>query len=50
MNGEPLPLMSQAEKASYADWLLRLVGRRKGPLPDRLRNAAAAIRSEWRFA
>lgn len=50
MDREPLPLMSAADKGTYADWLKRLAGKRQGSHPDRLRQAASEIKAEWRFA
>ena len=41
---EPLPLMTPAQRADYAGWLLRITKARKGQLPERLRQAAKEIR------
>jgi hypothetical protein len=41
---EPLALMSSAQRDSYLDWLLTLVGRRKGSIADFYRKAAAQLR------
>lgn len=41
---EPLILMSGAQRDSYLDWLLKLVGRRKGSVADFYRNAVAQLR------
>lgn len=43
MDREPLPLMSGPEREGYCAFLLRLAGRRRGPLPDYLRKAAAFL-------
>jgi hypothetical protein len=45
--GEPLPLMSHAERESYCSWLRRLAGKKRGTLPDHLRNAAAQLSGLW---
>lgn len=47
MNREPLALMTNSERDAYCAFLRRLAGRRRGSLPEKLRNAAAQLSGRW---
>lgn len=45
MDRELPALMSAPERESYCRWLERLAGKKRGPHPDRLRQAAQQLRN-----
>jgi hypothetical protein len=51
MNRELTPLthMPAAQVDAYADWLDRITKGREGSIAERFRNAARALRDQWRM-